>query len=67
MNNSTKKVYLKPELMVVAIDQEVTLVMESVPIPPNESSAEITNSNTSEIFGTPDSNVGSNTIDWSKE
>lgn len=67
MNNSAKKVYLKPELMVVAIDQEVTLVMESPPIAGNESSAEITNPNSSEIFGTPDSNVGSNTIDWSKE
>ncbi len=67
MNNSTRKIYVKPELMVVAIDQEITLVMESPPISPIESSAEITNSNSTEIFGTPDSNVGSNTIDWSKE
>lgn len=31
MNNSAKKRYLKPELMVVAIDQEIALVMMSDP------------------------------------
>lgn len=68
MNNSAKKRYLKPELMVVPIDQEITLVMESLPpTPPNEASSVINNSNTSEIFGNTESNVGSTTIDWGKD
>lgn len=34
MNNSTRKIYVKPELMVVVIDQEIALVMMTgIPTP----------------------------------
>jgi hypothetical protein len=62
MNNSAKKRYLKPELMAVPIDQEITLVMFSDPggggtpedplnAPANPSSTVFPNSTQEGVFG----------------
>ena len=67
MKQTDKKRYFKPRLIVVPIDQEITLVMDSKPVNPYESSSLNGNTQSSEIFGDTTPNVGSETINWGKK
>ena len=71
MNLTDKKRYFKPKLIVIPIDQEITLVMESPGEPPiifgAPSKGVSSSEQSSEIFGKSETNVGESTINWGKK
>ena len=66
MNLTDKKRYFKPRLIVVPIDQEITLVMFTRVNPGDDFAPAAPTNQSSEVFGNT-TDVGANTINWQKK